>query len=99
MYLIKLKFIGGYSNIQNKSKLVEALTNNTKVPWLLRSSQKLFAFEDSSQKFSEYTKWGCLKEAQTIQNTILGAAKRPQQRILLRLASLRQPFCIYSENF
>ena len=55
--------------------------------------------EASSQKFSEYIQNGCPKEAKTIQNILLGAAKRPQKAILLSLAFFRQSFCIYCIYF
>ena len=51
------------------------------------------------QKFWEYLQKGGLKEPQTIPKSVLGAAKRPREGILLSLAFLKQPFCIYSENF
>ena len=46
-------------------------------------------------KVSEYIKNCCLKEAKTSQTPV----SRPQKGSLLSLAFLRQPFCIYSENF
>ena len=51
-----------------------------------------------SEVFRIYTKW-LPQRSQNYPNHPFGAAKRPQKGSLLSLASLRQPFCIYSENF
>ena len=62
----------------------------------LKSSQKFWGL--FSEVFRIYTKW-LPQRSPNYPNHPFGAAKRPQKGSLLSLASLRQPFCIYSENF
>ena len=78
-----------YSSLSDAYRIGQAPIYTTKVHKLLRS------FEASSQKFSEYIQNGCIKKTNSA-NDPFGAAKRV---VWIILASLRQPLCIYSENF
>ena len=60
---------------------------------------RVATLEASSQKFSEYIQNGVLREVQTIQTSLLGPRSEQTKGSLLSLASLRQPFCMYSESF